>query len=108
MHKPGWSFEDGIGYMAEHGEYGAGDVDAMVQARIEVARLCEPHQFERERPDGAIMEVRGNPIPGGGFVTVYSDVTQRARAERAVRESEARFRSLTALSSDWFLEQDAD
>lgn len=33
---------------------------------------------------------------------------ERTAAEQAVRESEARFRSLTALSSDWYWEQDAD
>jgi diguanylate cyclase (GGDEF)-like protein len=48
------------------------------------------------------------PIPGRGFVTIYTDITQRAQAERALRESEARFRSLTALSSDWYWEQDTE
>src|SRR5688572_26103196 len=33
---------------------------------------------------------------------------QRAEAERAMREGEARFRSLTDLSSDWYWEQDAE
>lgn len=106
--RPGVDFAEFIRYNAQRGDYGPGDVEEQVRERVELARRFEPHQFERERPDGTVLDIRGRPIPGGGFVTVYTDVTKRAHAERALRESEARFRSLTELSSDWFWEQDAD
>jgi diguanylate cyclase (GGDEF)-like protein/PAS domain S-box-containing protein len=106
---PGTSIADQIRYNAERGDYGPGDIEEQVRARLELARRFEPHHFERERPDGTILEIRGLPISGGGgFVTIYTDVTKRARAERGVRESESRFRSLTELSSDWYWEQDAE
>jgi len=105
---PGTPFADFVRYNAERGDYGAGDVDEQVRQRVALARRFEPHLFQRERPDGSVIEVRGSPLPAGGFVTIYTDVTQRARAERALRDSEERFRSLTALSSDWFWEQDAE
>ncbi|HEX6268314.1 MAG TPA: PAS domain S-box protein, partial [Burkholderiales bacterium] len=41
-------------------------------------------------------------------IAVYDDITARKAAEHALRESEARFRSLTELSSDWFWEQDTE
>jgi diguanylate cyclase (GGDEF)-like protein/PAS domain S-box-containing protein len=41
-----------------------------------------------------------------GYQGVSRDITAEKRSERAVRESEARFRALTALSSDWYWEQD--
>ncbi len=105
--KPGTPMEAFFRYNAERGDYGPGDVEEQVHSRVELAGRFEPHRFERERPDGTVLDIRGMPVPGGGFVTIYTDVTERARAERALRESEARFRSLTALSSDWFWELDA-
>ncbi|MDP1692037.1 MAG: EAL domain-containing protein [Burkholderiaceae bacterium] len=104
---PGTPMEDLIRYNAARGDYGPGEVEEQVRSRIALARRFEAHRFERERPDGTVLDIRGIPVPGRGFVTIYTDITQRASAERALRESEARFRSLTALSSDWFWEQDA-
>jgi histidine kinase len=41
--------------------------------------------FERERPDGTVLEIRGNPLPGGGFVTSYADITAYKSAARDLR-----------------------
>ena len=40
-------------------------------------------RLERTRPDGRVIEVRQNAVPGGGFVLIYSDITERKRAEAA-------------------------
>src|SRR5437764_6562270 len=42
-------------------------------------------RFERTRPDGKVIEVRRNPVPGGGFVLMLGDVTERKRAEAQIR-----------------------
>ena len=42
-------------------------------------------RFERTRPDGRVIEVRRNPVPGGGCVLIYGDVTERKRAEEQIR-----------------------
>ncbi len=94
--EPNTSFDALFRYNAERGDYGTGDVDEQVRTRVELARRFEPHRFERERPDGTIIEIRGRPIPGGGLVTTYTDITQRARSERELQ----RFRAALNLSSD--------
>ena len=77
--------EDLIRYNALRGEYGEGDVEEFVQTRMALAREHREHSFERVRPNGTVIQVRGAPIVGGGFVTTYLDVTEQHEARRAVR-----------------------
>ncbi len=73
---------------AERGEYGEGDIDAMVEERLALARKFEPHSFLRHRPDGTILEITGKPLASGGFVTTYADVTESIRTREALEEKE--------------------
>ena len=41
--------------------------------------------YERTRPDGRAIEIRRNPVPGGGFVLIYADITERKRNEAEIR-----------------------
>ncbi|MCA1243651.1 PAS-domain containing protein [Stappia stellulata] len=86
---------------AARGEYGEGDVAELVARRVERARLFEPHNFERIRPDGQVVLVTGAPLPEGGFVTTYTDVTRerehQASLERTVEERTRQLRQ----SEDW-------
>ncbi|UTW51026.1 PAS-domain containing protein [bacterium SCSIO 12827] len=85
---PGTNLSEFFRYNAERGEYGPGDVEQQVQERMDLARRFEAHHFERTRPDGMVIDIRGNPLPDQrGFVTTYSDVTQQKRAERALLEA---------------------
>jgi signal transduction histidine kinase len=79
--KPGTTYADFVRYNVERGEYGPGDPEEQVKERVASARRPLAHRFERLRPDGTVLEIRRNPTPGGGFVTTYTDVTVRKRAE---------------------------
>src|SRR3546814_14534392 len=50
-------------------------------------RAGSPHLTERVMPDGSIVEIRGNPMPGGGFVATYTDVTEFRSVERGLRRA---------------------
>lgn len=78
----GAAFEDFLRYNAERGEYGAGDPQAQVASRLAQARRFEPHEFERRRPNGQVLKIRGLPVPGVGFITLYSDITSEKRTEQ--------------------------
>ncbi len=104
----GVAFEDLIRFNAERGEYGEGDVEALVRQRLELAAEPEHHCFERTRPDGTVLEVRRKPLPGGGFITTYSDVTELKRGEQALRENEDRFRRLYEMAPLGYQSLDID
>jgi two-component system, NtrC family, sensor kinase len=76
-------YRDYIRPLAERSDFGAGDVEAEVDRRLDNVEREE--RFERVRPDGRVIEVRRNAVPGGGFVLIYGDITERKRAEEAVR-----------------------
>ena len=66
------------------------------------------HVYTRRTRDGRVLEISTRNLEGGGWVRTYLDLTEHLQAQQALRESEARFRSLTELSSDWYWEQDED
>jgi PAS domain S-box-containing protein len=75
-------------FNARRGRLGEGDVEALVERRMRWLEQRSPHFYERVGTDGRVIEIRGNPMPGGGFVTSFTDVTERKRTEEALRESE--------------------
>jgi PAS domain S-box-containing protein len=85
----GAPFESFMRYNAARGEYGTGDPDRYVADRVAAARTFAPHQFERTRPNGRVLLVRGEPLPGHGFVTLYSDVTEQRYYEGRIRRQNA-------------------
>ncbi|MBD8881680.1 hybrid sensor histidine kinase/response regulator [Rhodanobacter sp. 7MK24] len=78
---------DLIRWNAEHGECGPGEVGGHVAKRIAHLRAGTPHVFQRVRADGSTIEMRGSALPGGGYVTTYTDVTAYKRAEQALIEA---------------------
>ena len=43
------------------------------------------HRFQRLRPNGRVLEITGEPLPDGGFVSIYQDITDERRAQAAVQ-----------------------
>lgn len=81
----GRPIEEVFRFNAERGLFGPGEVEDQVARRLAHLRAGTPHMHERELPGGLVIEVRGNPMPGGGFVTSYSDVTAYKRAQRQMQ-----------------------
>src|SRR5690554_302866 len=82
-------------YNAHNGEYGPGDPEEHVQLLIDNIREGLPHRYVRYRQDDSVLEVQGNPMPGGGFVYTYQDITQQKRIEEALIRSENNIRIYT-------------
>ncbi|MFM4847888.1 NahK/ErcS family hybrid sensor histidine kinase/response regulator [Aeromonas rivipollensis] len=83
----GRSIEEIIRYNAEQGLCGLGDIEAQVARRVAFMKRGSPHVSARERPDGRVIEMQGNPMPAGGFVMTFTDITPFRAAERVLREA---------------------
>src|SRR5487761_384639 len=98
--KPGDTFEACIRYMVEHGDFtDGGDVETTVRRIVARAMRPEPQVFERTRANGTVVDIRRMPLPSGGFVTTYIDVTEARRREVDVREAQTRLAQQTEVLS---------
>jgi GAF domain-containing protein/nitrogen-specific signal transduction histidine kinase len=90
------TYADFAAYLTERGEFGDSpppDLGAPETGEV------RPVRYERTRPDGRVLEVRRNPIPGAaGFVFIYADITERKLAEQSILDArEAAERALADL-----------
>jgi PAS domain S-box-containing protein len=97
------TYEEHLRFLAARGDLGSGR-DAEDQLRTLLANTDKPSVYERTRPDGRVLEIRRNPVPDGGFVLIFSDITERKRSEaeiRAARDAaEAAYRDLKAAQAN--------
>ncbi len=80
MIRIGRNVADIVRFNAERGLCGPGDPEEHVQKRIWHLQHGRAHVFQRVRQDGSVVEIRGNPTPGGGFVTSFTDITEHVQA----------------------------
>lgn len=95
----GISLGEIVRFNAARGAYGPGTMDEQIAARIDsFIHETEPVRL-RLYPRERVIEIRTNPLPDGGFVTTYTDVTEAVAAEearaRVAEELERRVRERT-------------
>ena len=61
--------------------------DDFINRRIEHMRQGNNHYFQREMPNGIVLEIRGQAMPGGGFVSTFSDITTHIEAAKALQQA---------------------
>ena len=87
--QPGRPYEAFLRYLAEHGYYGTGDVDALVARRVDSLRNPTGVGFEDHTPDGRWYRILRRRAAGGGTVTVMTDITEQKEAEQSLASKEA-------------------
>lgn len=94
---PGASYEGQLRRLAERGEYGPGDPDALVAMRMAPIQERKSWALDRQRPSGGHLFITGDVLPDGGYVFTFTDVTERVetamRLEQAVAERTEQFRA---------------
>lgn len=70
-----------LGHLGERGDItGAEEIAALDR----LTRFGEPWQLEL-RTSGRVLELRSNPMPDGGIVATYADITRRMQADLALK-----------------------
>lgn len=88
--RPGATIEAMLRAQAEAGEFGPEAGEAEIARRLAIYHAGRAYgRFERRRPDGRWVEIRREPLPGGGFVALFTDITGRRRADQALAEARA-------------------
>jgi len=82
----GQHIEELIRFNAKRGLLGDGDEEVEVNKRLEHLRSGLAYRYERPWPNGSVIELEGNPMPGGGYVTTFTDITHFKQIERKLQE----------------------
>ena len=82
--KIGTPYSTFLDYTIQRGDYGSDPDRETLDAKLARAKNPTARDIEQELPNGRIVEKRRNPMPGGGFVSTYVDVTEHRRAEQAM------------------------
>ncbi len=76
-----------IRHNALRGDFGGGNPESHVEKRLNHLRRGTEHSFERRRPDGRVLKTVGGPMPGGGYVMSFTDITEEARIREELRRT---------------------
>ncbi len=78
---------DLIRWNALRGEFGDTDPQEQVEKRLAHMRAGHSYVIQRLRRTGRVYEIRGQPMPDGGYVTTFTDITEYKQTEQALREA---------------------
>ncbi|MCL1045301.1 PAS domain-containing hybrid sensor histidine kinase/response regulator [Shewanella sp. 1_MG-2023] len=83
----GMPISEVVRFNAARGYCGEGDIETQVDIRVQHMRNGTEHTSERQRRDGKVIKIQGNPMPDGGFVMTFTDITQYRLQEKALIEA---------------------
>ncbi len=78
-----------VRFRAERGDYGPGEMEHVIANRLKTLLSPVANIDERHEVTGKVLEIRCVPIPGGGHLNTYVDVTDRRQAEMKLRRAHA-------------------
>lgn len=83
----GRPYRELLQFLLERGEFFDGDHEKYLADRISSLREGEPLRIERVRPNGVALSVSAAPLPSGGYIYTYLDVTRERRARESLRRN---------------------
>ncbi len=106
--RPGLTLRECLLCLARQGEFGAVDPEREADRRVALLTQPKPSVTQQVRPDGRRIEIHLNPLPDGGLVLVYVDITERV-ASQAVLAEQQRMLALVLENTEqgfWYIDND--
>ncbi len=83
----GRPFQELLRSLQQRGEFVDGEVERYLSDHLPILRNRESFKVERVRPNGVALSISAVPLPGGGYVYVYHDVSETRRLRELQRRS---------------------
>lgn len=83
----GRPYRELLEFLLERGEFFESNPERYLLERISSMRQGKPLRNERVRPNGVALSVSARPLPSGGYVFTYLDVTRERRARESLRRN---------------------
>jgi PAS domain S-box-containing protein len=83
----GTPVEELIRWNALRGEFGETEPEEQIRKRVAHMKAGTRYVIQRARRNGRVYEIRGQPMPDGGYVTTYTDITDFKRNEAQLLEA---------------------
>jgi len=86
--KVGQPAHEVISYLIDRGDYGDGDKDELMTQMLNTAPFNEsPQHYERTTKPGKTLECNTQPMERGGYVAIYTDITERKQFEEDLKSA---------------------
>jgi Na+/proline symporter/signal transduction histidine kinase len=87
MLKVGLHVADVMRFNGERGLLGDGNVDNLIRKRLSLMSTANAYRVVRAHSEDMIIEIKGRPLPNGGYVTTYDDITEFIIAQRQLEDA---------------------
>lgn len=76
-----------IRFNLQRGLIDSRDIETEIAKRLSFLRQGSQYRVQRQQQDGRVLEIQGNPLPGGGFVTTYTDISSFIAVQQQLEQS---------------------
>jgi Na+/proline symporter/signal transduction histidine kinase len=78
---------DMMRFNAERGLLGEGDVEMLIEKRLTHMVTGKEYRVVRFHHNDIVIEIKGRPLPNGGYVTTYDDITEFIKVQKGLEEA---------------------
>ena len=85
----GLHVSDIMRFNGERGLLGDGNIDDLIRKRLAYMTAGRIYRVVRFHQEGVVIEIKGRPLPNGGYVTTYDDITEFINTQKSLEDANA-------------------